>query len=164
ADSRARGGRRPASRRARSRSPVRAARSPTRRGSRALRGDTCGRLAYRPEGVDVERGAAHERAVDVRLREELGGVVGLDRAAVENGRVEQRLDERVRFLRHLRRRGEAGADRPDRLVREYEIVVWLENRELPAENLLGLAALALLLGLAHARDHAQARVERRPSA
>ena len=43
----------------------------------------------------------------------------------------------------------------DRLVCEYEIVVWLEDRELAAENLLGLAALALLLGLAHARDHAQ---------
>ncbi len=91
--------------------------------------DTCGRLAYRLEGVDVERGAADERAVDVRLREQLAGVVGLDRAAVEDRRVEERLDERVRVLRHLGRRGAAGADRPDRLVGEHEAVgLRLEHR------------------------------------
>ena len=43
------------------------------------------RLAYRLERLDLERGAADERAVDVGLRQQLGGVVGLDRAAVETG-------------------------------------------------------------------------------
>ena len=41
-------------------------------------------LANRCERVDLERGAADERAVDVGLGEELGRVVGLDRAAVED--------------------------------------------------------------------------------
>ena len=71
----------------------------------------------------VEGCAADERAVDVGLRQQLRGVLGLDRAAVEHRTVEQRLDERVRVLRHLGRRRQAGADRPDRLVGEHEAVV-----------------------------------------
>ena len=72
--------------------------------------------ANRRERFELERRAADERTVDVRLREQLGRVVGLHRAAVEDGHVEQRLDERVRLLRELGRRGLAGADRPHRLV------------------------------------------------
>src|SRR5690349_23371112 len=41
---------------------------------------------------------------DRGLREQLGGVVRLHRAAVEHRHVEQRLDERVRVLRELRDR------------------------------------------------------------
>ena len=88
------------------------------------------------------------------------GVVGLHRAAVEDGCVEQGLDERVRVLRHLRRRGEPGADRPHRLVREHEVRVRLEHGQLAAEDVLGLAALALGLQLADARDDLQPGVER----
>ena len=97
------------------------------------------RFANRRERVDVERGTADERAVDVGLGEELGGVVGLDRAAVEDRDVDQAADERVRLLRLLGRRGLAGADRPDRLVGDDEVLVRLEHRELPAEHVLGLA-------------------------
>ena len=46
-------------------------------------------LANRRERVDLERGAADERAVDVGLGEELGRVVRLDRAAVEDRHVDQ---------------------------------------------------------------------------
>ena len=42
--------------------------------------------ANRREGVGVEGGAADERAVDVGLGEQLGGVLRLDRAAVEDAR------------------------------------------------------------------------------
>ena len=76
-----------------------------------------------------------------------------------------RLDERVRLLRLLGRRGLAGADRPDGLVGDHEA------GSSPAANAsastwrlstsLGLARLALgLERLADARDHAEARVER----
>ena len=82
AGTRARAGRRPASPRARPRCQARAERSPSRRGRRALRGRRC--PANRCEGVGIERGAADESAVDRRLRHELGGVLGLDRAAVEH--------------------------------------------------------------------------------
>ena len=92
--------------------------------------------------------------------EQLGGVVRLDRAAVEHRHVEQRLHEGVRLLRELRRRGLAGADRPDRLVRDDEVLVALEHRDLAAQNVLRLPRLALGLGLADARDHRQAGVER----
>ncbi len=57
------------------------------------------------------------------LRHQLGRVLGLHRAAVEHRPVEQRLHEGVRLLRQLRRRGPAGADRPDRLVGEHEPLV-----------------------------------------
>ena len=78
--------RRPASRRARLRSPARPGRGPSRRGSRALREGSCDPTQAR-ERSGVERGAADQRAVDVRPAEELGGVVGLDRAAVEHARL-----------------------------------------------------------------------------
>ena len=117
--------------------------------------------ANRRERFHVERGAADERAVDVRLGEQLGRVVRLDRAAVEHRHVEQALDERVRLLGDLGRRGLAGADRPDRLVGDDEVVLGLEHRDLATQDVLGLPRLALGLGLAHAGDHGQARIERR---
>src|SRR5581483_979066 len=120
---------------------------------------SCG-LAYRAEGVDVEGGAADERAVDVRLLEQARGVVGLDRAAIEDGDVEERLDERVRRLGQLRRRGPAGADRPDGLVGDDEPLVGLEDGDLAAEHVLGLVRLALLERLADAGDDVEAGLER----
>ena len=45
------------------------------------------------ERLGVERRAADERTVDVRLRQQLGRVLGLDRAAVEHPRRVQRLDQ-----------------------------------------------------------------------
>ena len=42
--------------------------------------------ANRGERVGIEGGAADERPVDAGLREQLGGVVGLDRAAVQDAR------------------------------------------------------------------------------
>ena len=78
---RPRGGRRPASRRARSRcrAPARPSPQPSRMTS-ASGGDragsaSAGRLDDRREVVRVEAGAADQRAVDVGLRQQLGGVV-----------------------------------------------------------------------------------------
>ena len=81
-----RGRRRPACPRARPRCPAPAARAPSRRGRRGRR-RTRGHAAAaddRGEGLRVERGAADEPAVAVGQREQLGGVVGLHRAAVED--------------------------------------------------------------------------------
>ena len=66
----------------------------------------------------------------------------------------------MRLLGDLGRRRLAGADRPDRLVGDDEVVLGLEHPHLPAEDVLGLARLALGLGLADARDDGQARVQR----
>ena len=82
--------------------------------------------------VDVERGAADERAVHVRQPEQDTRVLGLHRAAVEHGRVVQRLDERVGLLRDLRRRGLPGADRPHGLVGDDEPLVPGNDADLPA--------------------------------
>ena len=84
-------------------------------------------FANRCERLDVERGAADERAVDVRLGEQLGGVVRLDRAAVEDGHVDQL---RMNAWASCACSGVAvlpGADRPDRLVGDDELLVRLED-------------------------------------
>ena len=90
----------------------------------------------RDQRVPVERGAAHERAVDIRLREDLGGVVGLHAAAVEDAhprgrRAErsptQRPDEADRLLGGLGGGDHAGADRPDRLVRDHHVAQALDG-------------------------------------
>src|SRR3954454_13562879 len=126
-------------------------------------GPSC-RFAYRREGLDVERGAADERTVDVRLRHQLVRVVGLDRAAVEHRTVEQRLHERMRLLRHLRRRGASRADRPHGLVRQDEPLVRTarvaDRVDLDAQHRLHVACVALLLRLADARDDAEPGIER----
>src|SRR4029077_11227715 len=103
----------------------------------------CGRLAYRLERVDVEGRPTDERAVDIGLREQRPRVVRLHGAAVENRRIDDRLDEGVRLLRGLGRRGVSGADRPDGLVRKDDIRVRLDYRELPAEHILGFAPATL---------------------
>ena len=107
------------------------------------------------------------------LREQLGGVLGLDRAAVEHGHVEQDL---MNAWASCACSGVAvlpGADRPDRLVREDEPLVPPAASAIAStwtpEHELGLARFALLERLAHARDDAQAlprarrRVRRAPS-
>src|ERR687895_285886 len=160
ADSAPRGCRRPGWPPARPRSRAREARSPSRRGRRGLRADAGRRLANRREGLDLERGAAHERSVDVRLGEQLLRVLRLDRAAVEHGDREQGLDEGVRFLGQVRRRGLARADRPDGLVGDDKRVVLGQYGDLAAEDVLGVASLALRLRLADAGDDAEAGAER----
>ncbi len=64
------------------------------------------------------------------------------------------------LLRHFGRRRAAGADRPDRLVRDDEALMRRKRRDLPPEDTLHLARLALALGLAHTSDHGQPRLER----
>ena len=64
--------------------------------------------------------------------------------------------KRVRLLGHLGGGGAAGADRPDRLVGDRQLDRSAEppragRRDLALQHLLGLARLALLLALAHAR-------------
>src|SRR6266511_3331998 len=120
--------------------------------------------ANRRERFHVERRAADEGAVDVRKREELPRVLGLHRAAVEHGHVEQAFDELVRLLGDLRCRGLACPDRPDRLVGEDEVVLGLEHGDLAPEDVLGLAGLALGPCLADTGDHGEAGVERGPGA
>ena len=113
--------------------------------------------AKRRERFHVEGGAADEGAVDTLLREQLLGVLGLDRAAVEHRHVEQALDECVRLARLLGCRGLAGADRPDRLVGDHQALVLadcvLDRLDLDAQHELHLAGLTLLERLPHARDH-----------
>ena len=86
------------------------------------------RRGDRREAVRVEARAADQRAVDVGLGHQLADVVGLDGPAVldpEGRRVEGPGRDRphvgVRLLGDLRRRGAAGADRPDRLVGDHEL-------------------------------------------
>ena len=121
---------------------------------------------------------ADQRAVDVGQREQLGGVVGLDAAAVEDRAVrcgllaravgDQRADERDRLLGLLGRRHPPGADRPDRLVRDHDLAELLGRRRLARSSWTWWRSLrsvsprlALLLGLAHAQDRHQAGRERR---
>src|SRR5436190_8570855 len=68
----------------------------------------------------------------------------------------------VRFLGELGRGRLAGANRPDRLVGDDEVLVTREHLDLPPQHLLGLISLALLLELADAGDHAQTGLERMP--
>ena len=80
---------------------------------------------------------------------------------------DQRSDERDRVLGLVRGGEVARPDRPDRLVRDHNLAeaVGLYLREpllhLVAKLALGLACLALLLGLAHAQDRAQPGRQRR---
>src|SRR5207302_10883850 len=78
------------------------------------------------EIVRFQRCAAHQRAVDVRLTEQVGGVLGLDRPAVLDAHRVRHLSARelaqepadlpVHLLRLRGGGGLAGADGPDRLV------------------------------------------------
>src|SRR6478672_6574805 len=92
-------------------------------GARLARGSPGG-LDDLGEGVGLEAGAADQGTVDLPAAEQLGGVVGLDRAAVEDAQLlgcaaalaDDVANEGDRLLGLLGRRGAAGADRPDRLV------------------------------------------------
>src|SRR4051794_5131637 len=85
--------------------------------------DDCGEVGR------VEAGTADQGAVDVGLPEQLGGVVRLDRAAVEDphliggsAALAQRVaDEGAYLLRLLGSCGAAGADRPDRLIGDHQL-------------------------------------------
>ena len=135
-----------------------------------------GRVDDRGERLGVQAGAAHQRAVDVGQRQQLGGVVGLDAAAVEDPRAlgllagavgDERPDERDRLLGLLGGRHPPGPDRPDRLVGDHHVAEPLGLDagqvllDLVAELALGVAALALVLGLADAQDRQQPGGERR---
>src|SRR4029078_3788067 len=87
---------------------------------------------------------------------ELEGVFGLDRTAVEDGDIEQALDQLVRLLSLFGRCALAGTDRPDRLVRDDQVLVVRQNGHLATENVFGLTPLPLVLGLADTRDSVQA--------
>src|SRR3954469_15789492 len=85
--------------------------------------------ADRSELVGLEARATHESTVDVRLRHDRGDVGRLHGAAVQDpdrvGGVAVQLadlgpDAGADLLGVLRRRDLAGADRPDRLVREHQ--------------------------------------------
>ena len=65
----------------------------------------------------------------------------------------------MRLLRDLGCCRAAGADRPHRLVRDDEVLVLLEDGDLPPEHGFCLLALALLLELADAGDHEHAGLE-----
>src|SRR4051812_39232702 len=123
---------------------------------------TCGVIAsarsldYGREVVRVERGAADEGAVDVGQREQLLGVAGLDRAAIEDPdligsgppHAQDVADEGAGLLRLLCRGGAAGADRPDRLVGDHDAgdLVGLDGTEvglqLALQHFLGLPSVA----------------------
>ena len=186
ADSAPRARRRPACRRARRRCP-----GPARREAPAVEHDEADRdgsavsrrrsraaaATIARERLRLQRGAADERAVDVGQREQLGGVVGLDRAAVEDPHaLGRRLRSRsptsartnaiascacsgvatgrCRSPRSARRRSTTSASRSARHLREVLL-------DLVAQLALGVAALALVLGLADAEDRRQAGLERR---
>ncbi len=86
----------------------------------------------------------------------LGGAVG-----------DQRADEGRRVLCLLGFGDPAGADRPDRLVGDRDLDQPLSRHlgqallDLVAQLALGVALIALGLGLADAEDRGEARVERR---
>ena len=117
--------------------------------------------------------AAHQPSIDIGLREQFRGVVGLDAAPVQEG---QRIgdssiarghfatDEGMHGLRLGRGGGQPGADGPDRLVGDDRALERLRARQvehgfqLLEDAELGLPVPALLLGLTHAEHRDQACV------
>mmetsp|Transcript_88654 Transcript_88654/g.173387 ORF Transcript_88654/g.173387 Transcript_88654/m.173387 type:complete len:290 (+) Transcript_88654:120-989(+) len=118
----------------------------------------------------LERGPAHEEAVHVRLRDELLAVLRRHTAAILDAHLLRHLggdlllqegaDGRVRLLRLVRRGHLAGADGPDGLVGDDDVVPVLDLRDhsgqLPLVHLVRLPRLALLQQLADAEDHLHA--------
>src|SRR5712691_9837569 len=128
----------------------------------------CG--ANRDEIIGDQRSSPDEAAVDIGHREQLARISGLHAAAVQDRQPRRRLiapgderaDESMRALSLLRRRSPAGADRPDRLIRERRS---REPRNAPCVehgpklalyHRFGLAPRALLKGLADAQNRRQA--------
>src|SRR5438552_10756694 len=133
-------------------------------------------LSPRPsaDGDDIlrhERSPADQSAVDVGHRQQFGGVVGLDAAAVQDrhvprerpvARSEPRTDKRVHVLSLLGRRVPARADRPNRFVSEHGACQRGDSRggedriELATYYVFGLTALAPLYVFSHAYYRRQA--------
>ena len=170
----------PACRPARPRCPARRARAPSRRGRRGRRaGRSCRAPASddRRERLGVEGRAADQRAVDVGQREQLGarcrasasrrrgsrtGLAGLLVEALRRARARTRSPPaparawrsgRCRSPRSARRRSTTSGSRS---IGTFSSALL----DLVAQLALGVAALALLLGLADAEDRDQARLER----
>ncbi len=129
------------------------------------------------EGGGFEGGAAHQGAVEVGFGQETGGVVRGDAAAVEDadvfGRGAQDLpqaaaDEGVHLLGLPGGGGEAGADGPDRLIGQDQLLagegaqVGQALLQLLPHPGQGLLRLALLEGLADTADGAEAGAPGRP--
>ena len=127
------------------------------------------------EVVRLERGAADEAAVDVGLGEELlrvgrlAGAAVEDRGVVRDGLVEEAgedfADVGVDLLGLGRRGGLAGADGPDGLIGDDDLLHVLGGEVLEDGLGLGgangevLAGLALVEVLADAEDDAETRLE-----
>jgi len=90
---------------------------------------TSGRARNGREIRRLERSATNQAAVDISLSKQLGRVVGLDAAAIQQrhlgrlrlSRLELATQECVNSLSLLGRSGLAGADRPDRLVSHHDL-------------------------------------------
>ena len=99
-------------------------------GARSLRDRLVGSLDDLDELLGNEGRAADQAAVDVRLSQQVIGILLVHGAAVENGdragdlRAVQLADDRTDVLADLfglfRRRGLAGADGPNRLISHYK--------------------------------------------
>src|SRR5438094_1659010 len=129
----------------------------------------------RGEVVGVERCAADQPAVAVGQREQLVRVVGLHRPAVEDPHAlggvlrpvpDERAAEPERVLRLLGRGHLPRPDRPDRLVRDDDVGEPVRRDlaqpllDLVAQLALGVARLALVLGLTDTEDRHQPGRER----
>src|SRR5580658_3074314 len=121
----------------------------------------------RQKFVRLERSATDQTAVDVGHRKQLGGVTGLDTAAVENARSgrdssipgrDPPPDESVYFLGLLRGGIAPGADGPHRLVGDDAVLqstraAQLQHHfQLPRDHLAGTPGLAVGELLAHAQN------------
>lgn len=128
-------------------------------------------LRTRVDNVDklgLERGTANEVAVNVRLVVEGRGVLAVDRASVDDADVVGGIlgdllgnvgtDSGVDLLGIVRSGGKAGADGPDGLVGNHNLVpvlgVKLGNNgvDLRLDNVNGLVGVALLEGLTNAEN------------
>ena len=116
-----------------------------------------------------QAGAADQRAIDVGDRHQFPRVRGFYRAAIENtdpgplavkSRSEEFPDKLMNLLNIFGRRGQAGADRPNRLIGHHQIVgpraVRQRDVELPAADVEGMTGIALALGFADADDRGEA--------
>src|SRR6267378_4627017 len=130
----------------------------------------------RCERLRVEACPAHKRAVQFFLRHQPLYVVRLDAATIKNpqrgGLTHRKLlpsaspEEPVSFGGNFRGRGTARANGPDWLVRNQntgELVGGQRTRatgELPAENFLRQASVAVFLRFTQTNDGSQAGIER----
>ena len=121
------------------------------------------------EEVGIQRGTAHEEAIDVRHSYEVASVLGADRATILYARsisyflryvfLEPVTDEFAAFLRNLRRGGLAGTDGPNGHVSDDDAAPvlhrGLEAFELGLEDVVRRVSLALFQRLANAHDGVQ---------